>query len=203
MLTNEDNQDMSLYSFQETVLHKRIISNLLLFNKKVTIEEIMERLKESKNPLILSYSYVRRLVNEIHEDRKNQLEHETKESVVAELSDMVDFVNNQLRAIANEEKIVYMDSKNQAEVRIFAQNNRIKALNSIVINMEKLTGLKMDLGLLERKLGEGSFDVTLRNAFVTLKEMIKNGESIPVTKSEAVGGLLLNNKDGGSVPQLS
>lgn len=122
--------------------------------------------------------YVTKLVAEVRQERLDALNDETKEDIYTQMSDLVDFINGQLRLIANEEKIVYTNPNNKADQRVFAQNNRIKALNSIIDNAMKLANLKMDLGIIERKLGRA--DVQVIDLMSALKK-IRNGDySTPI-----------------------
>lgn len=139
---------------------KSVIRRVLIFNPSISIRRLKKRLEEAgENRIIRTEEYLARMVEEIRLDRIREIESETKEETYAKFSDLVEWVNQQLRAIAQEEKLVYeMKSKDgspgqKPEVRIFAQTNRIKAINSIVVNVEKLLNMKMDLGLSERKLG--------------------------------------------------
>lgn len=135
----------------------------------------------------LDYDYLRKLVAEIRTDRIREVEEETKIDAYKYMADTVEFVNQQLRAIANEEKLVYtkLDKNGKpsesAETRIFAQNNRIKALVEVVKNTERLLNMKMDLGILERKLGTADVRVLELLAFID-NERTRNTNSPAITE---------------------
>lgn len=158
--------------------YKANIRRVLALNPTISVRELQRRLKTSTPPVELDYEFLNRLVKEIRADRIREVEEQTKEDLFAQISDVVEWVNNQLRAIAQEEKLVYTKTKDglpaeKAEVRIFAQQNRIKALNSIVKNLEALINLKMDLGIIDRKLGTADFRVI---DLMSGLEKIRNGD---------------------------
>ena len=144
--------------------YKAIIRRILTMNPSMTAVGMTKQLAEASQPIILERHYVAELIKEVRADRITELDSETKESLYTEVKDLVEYINNQLRAIAQEEKLVYTKNKDgvpteKAEVRIFAQQNRIKALKAVVENTLKLAGLKMDLGIIERKHGTMEFRV--------------------------------------------
>lgn len=150
----------------------------MTLNPTISSYELIRRLKEAETPLALTQGYVLELMREVRADRIKALEDETKEDIYSAMKDLVDWINQQLRAIAQEEKLVYTKTKDgvpveKAETRIFAQNNRIKALNSVVDNMMKLVNLKMDLGIIERKVG--TLDLNVVSVMSALKN-IRNGD---------------------------
>lgn len=159
--------------------YKATIRRILALNPTISILELQRRLKAASPPMELEYQFLKNLTSEIRADRIKEVESQTKEDLFAQISDVVEWVNNQLRAIAQEEKLVYTKTKEgggpaeKAEVRIFAQQNRIKALNSVIVNLEKLINLKMDLGIIDRNLG--SVDVRIIDHMAALKK-IRNGD---------------------------
>lgn len=158
---------------------KALVRRVLTMNPSMTVAALKERLQNASTPILIGINQLHRLVADIRSDRIKEVELETKDDIYAQIKDTVEWVNNQLRAIADEEKLVYMaldsDGKPKAspETRIFAQNNRIKALNSVVENLIKLVNLKMDLGIIERKLGTADFQIT--DMLSALKK-IRNGD---------------------------
>lgn len=169
----------SIYSIEEREEHKAIIRRVITFNPTASLRSIQMRLRTAEKPLSLSIDYIQDLGREVRRDRIEALNEETKEDIYAEIKDLIEWVNSQLRAIAQEEKLVYsrVDKNDKPtetpETRIFAQNNRIKALNSVVDNMMKLVNLKMDLGIIERKVG--TMDINVISVMSALKK-IRNGD---------------------------
>lgn len=153
--------------------HKAIVRNVITRNPVISLRTLQKRLRESETPIELSLNYLAEVVRSIKLDRAEAINEETKEDIYAEMKDVVDYVNRELRIIAQEEKIVSTNKKNSAEVRIYGQNNRIKAMNSIVDNLIKLVNLKMDLGIVERKVG--TMDINIISAMSALKK-IRNGD---------------------------
>lgn len=170
---------MSIVPLEKKEEYKAVIRRVIAMNPTISVLELQRRLGESSPPLALSRDYLTSLVKEIRLERIKEVEDQTKEDLFAQVQDVVIFVNNQLRAIANEEKLVYTKLNDKglpsekAEVRIFAQQNRIKALNSVIVNLEKLVNLKMDLGIIERKVGTMDFKVI--DMMSALKK-IRNGD---------------------------
>ena len=168
---------MAIYSQEEKQEHKEIVRRVITMNPTISIRAMVARLKKAETPLDISVNYAMELIREVRQDRVKSVEDETKEDIYAMFKDTVDFVNQQLRAIAQEEKLVYTKTKDgvpveKAEVRIYAQNNRIKAMNSIIDNLKKLFDLKMDLGIIERKVG--TMDHAIIDTMAALKK-IRNG----------------------------
>ncbi len=169
---------MPTIQIEQRTEYKANIRRVIALNPTISVTELQRRLKTAAPPIELDYDYLRGLVKEIRADRIREVEEQTKEDLFAQISDVVEWVNNQLRAIAQEEKLVYTKTKDglpaeKAEVRIFAQQNRIKALNSIVKNLESLINLKMDLGIIDRKLGTADFRVI---DLMSSLEKIRNGD---------------------------
>lgn len=169
---------MSIVPAEKKQEYKQVIRRVIAMNPTISILELQRRLREAESPLPLSYDYLTELVREVRVDRVKEVEDQTKEDLFAQVSDVVEWVNNQLRAIAQEEKLVYTKTKDgvpteTAEVRIFAQQNRIKALNSVIVNLEKLINLKMDLGIIERK--QGTLDFRVIDYMSALKKL-RNGD---------------------------
>ncbi len=170
---------MPIIVAEEKEEYKRIVRRIMTMNPTITIYELVRRLKEAEKPIDLSRQYVTQLVREVRLERIKEIEDESKEDIYAKMMDAVAFVNNQLRAIAQEEKLVYSEVGPNGEplaspkMRIFAQNNRIKALNSVVDNLLKLANLKMDLGIVERKVGTMDFQII--DVMSALKK-IRNGD---------------------------
>lgn len=158
---------------------KEIVKRLLMFNPGVSVAALKERLDTSTPPINIGIHQLHKIVASIREERIARLHEETKEDLYTMIADTVEWVNNQLRAIAQEEKLVYteMDEKGNAhaspKMRIFAQQNRTKALNSVVDNLIKLVNLKMDLGIIDRNLGTGEIRVY---DMVDVLEKIRNGD---------------------------
>lgn len=138
---------------------KEIVRRMMLFNPDIAVSTLKERLEKSQTPIVIGLNQLHEMVKEIRAERIQHIRQETKEELYAQVADMVEWVNNQLRAIAQEEKLVYTDSEESPKARIFAQQNRTKALNSVVDNLIKLINLKMDLGIIERNLGTADFRV--------------------------------------------
>lgn len=169
---------MSIVAPEKKEEYKAIIRRVISMNPTVSIYELQRRLKSAQTPLELSYNYLTALVREIRVDRVREVDEQTKEDLFAQIQDVVIWVNDQLRAIAQEEKLVYTKTKDgvpteKADTRIFAQQNRIKALNSVVVNLEKLINLKMDMGLIDRKLGTADFRVI---DMLSALDNIRNGD---------------------------
>lgn len=167
-----------LHSPEKQEEFKAIIRRVLAMNPTITAVRMKEMLASGETPIHLDREYIGKLINQVRLDRIDEINSQTKEDIYGEIRDTVEFVNNQLRAIAQEEKLVYMKTKDgkpveKAETRIFAQNNRIKAMNSIVDNLMKLTQLRMDLGITERRLG--TLDVPLVGLMGALKK-IRSGD---------------------------
>lgn len=166
---------------------KAIIRRYLVFNPNISVRGLQKTLDEAPTPLHLDLNYLGQLVAEIRQDRIREVTEQTKIDVYAQMSDTVEYVNNQLRAIANEEKLVYMSESDgkpthSPEARIFAQNNRIKALVEVVKNTERLFNLKMDLGIIERSLGRA--DVRI----LELLSFIDNERNVPANSGTDVNG---------------
>lgn len=176
---------MAIYAPEEREEHKAVIRRVLTMNPTMSLRQIQNRLKKAETPLDLSINYVMDLTREIRTDRIEAVNDETKEDIYAMMKDTVEFVNQQLRAIAQEEKLVYTRTKDgvpteTAEVRIFAQNNRIKAMNSIIDNLMKLFNLKMDLGIIERKVG--TVDHNIIDVMSALKKIRHGNYKSPLTE---------------------
>lgn len=163
---------------------KAVVRRILTYNPTITVLALKERLEKSEPSVTIGLNQLYDIVGEIRKDRIEAIEKETKEDIYAQIVDLVNDINNQLRSIAQEERLVYMEklpSKDGKEgdpalppkVRIFAQQNRIKALNSIVENTIKLLNFRMDLGLIERKLGE--VDLRITDLVAGLRK-IRNGD---------------------------
>lgn len=170
--------NIMIFSPEQKEEYKQIIRRVLTLSPSISLREIQKRLKEAQSPVELSLPYIMEVTREIRTERIREIEQETKEEIFAQVKDLVEFINGQLRAIAQEEKLVYMKTKDgvpveKAETRIFAQNNRIKALNSMIDNTIKLVNLKMDLGIIDRKLG--TMDVEIIDYMSALKK-IRNGD---------------------------
>lgn len=146
---------------------KEIVRHILRFHPTISIAALQRRLKEGETPRDHSMEYITAIVKEVREERIQRIRELNKEELVAHFGDIVEFVCQQLRAIAQEEKIVVENKDAKMEARIFGQSNRIKALNSIIINYEKLLNITMDLGLLDRKLG--TTDVRVLDILAALK----------------------------------
>jgi len=175
---------MSIYSKEEREEHKAIVRRVLTMNPTLTIRGMTQRLAKAETPLVLDKDYVHDLIREVRTDRVEAVNEETKEDIYAQMKDTVEFVNQQLRAIAQEEKLVYMKTKDgvpveSPETRIFAQNNRIKAMNSVVDNLIKLWNLKMDLGIIERKVG--TVDHNIIDVMSALKKIRNGNYKTPLT----------------------
>ena len=189
---------MSIIPLEKKEEYKAIIRRVTLFNPSQSVLELKRRLETAETPLHLSRTYLTDLIKEIRQERIDRLESETKEDLYNQVAETVEWVNQQLRAIAQEEKLVYMeagpDGKPTAspKMRIFAQQNRTKALNSVVDNLLKLLNLKMDLGIIERNLGTADFRVI---DMMSALEKIRNGDySTPIQELIAIG----TNDNGGS-----
>ncbi len=188
---------MSIVPLEKKEEYKAIIRRVTLFNPSMSLLELQRRLKDAETPLSLSYDYLKQLIKEIREERTSRLEEETKENLYTQVAETVEWVNQQLRAIAQEEKLVYMEKGADGEavaspkMRIFAQQNRTKALNSVVDNLLKLLNLKMDLGIIERNLGTADFRII---DMVSALEKIRNGDyTTPLEELIAIGA----NEDSG------
>lgn len=175
---------MPIVKHEQREEYKANIRRVLALNPTISVSDLQRRLKAANPPIELDWEFLSKLVKEIREDRIKEVNEQTKEDLYAQIADVVEWVNNQLRAIAQEEKLVYTKTKSsglpaeKAEVRIFAQNNRIKALNSIVKNLVDLVQLKMDLGIIDRKLGTADFRVV---DMMSGLEKIRNGDySTPI-----------------------
>lgn len=170
---------MSIVPIEKKEEYKAVIRRVLTMNPSISTRELQRRLSEANEPITLSRDYLTELVGEVRIDRIREVEEETKEDIYAKMADVVEYVNQQLRAIAQEEKLVYSSHKKDGvpsekpETRIFAQNNRIKAMNSIIDNLIKLYNLKMDLGIIERKVG--TMDHKIIDTMSALKK-IRNGD---------------------------
>src|SRR3990167_6245208 len=194
---------MSIILAEKKEEYKAIIRRVTLFAPRMSVYELQRRLKTAETPLELSREYLTTLVREIASERIERLETETKEGLYNQVAETVEWVNQQLRAIAQEEKLVYMeagpDGKPTAspKMRIFAQQNRTKALNSVVDNLLKLLNLKMDLGLTDRNLGTVDFRII---DMMSALEKIRNGDySTPIQELIAIGtNDHSRSEDGGS-----
>jgi hypothetical protein len=178
---------------------KAIVRRVLTFNPSISINQLQKLLESSgENRIVREVHYLGRLVRDIRADRTREVQEKTKIDLYSEMADIVEYVNNQLRAIANEEKLVYTkvdkDGKPDAspETRIFAQNNRIKALVEVVKNVERLFNMKMDLGIIERNLGRADVRILELLAFIDNE---RNGS----TDSSSVSDAGLQIADGVSV----
>lgn len=170
---------MSLYSQEQHEEHKAIVRRIMAMRPTITLRQIRSSLMEAKTPITLGLPYIMQIVRDIRTERVRAVEEETKEDIYAMMRDAVEYVNQQLRAIAQEEKLVYMNDKMSPESRTIGQSNRIKAMNSIIDNLMKLVNLKMDLGIIERKVG------TLDHNIISVMQAIKrtrNGDyTTPIT----------------------
>lgn len=189
------------YTDEQRLEYKAVIRHILIFNPMATCRMIKTRLAKSEKPLDLSLEYILGLMKDIRADRRIEIEEETKEELYSHIRDTVDFVNQQLRAIAQEEKLVYSKTKDglpteSPEVRIYAQNNRIKAINSIIDNIIKLANLKMDLGIIERKIGTVDHDII--DVMSALKN-IRNGNYTTPIKKLILAPHIAEVRDGASV----
>jgi hypothetical protein len=169
---------MSIVTAEKKEEYKAIIRRVKLFNPSMSVLELQRRLAEAETPIKISYDYLTTLTKEMRQDRIDRLNQETKEDLYNQIAETVEFVNQQLRAIAQEEKLVYSRTKDgvpveKAEVRIYAQQNRIKALNSVIDNLKTVIELKMDLGLIERRLGTADFRII---DMMQALEKIRNGD---------------------------
>jgi len=169
-------------SILQTVEHdqrKAVVRRMMMMNPHISVMALKERMHNLPTPIIIERHLLGDIVREIKADRIREINEETKEDLYARVAETVTFVNEQLRAIAQEERLVYTkkdkDGKpgEKAESRIFAQNNRIKAMNSVVDNLIKLVNLKMDLGIIERNLGTA--EVRTWDMMEVL-EKIRNGD---------------------------
>lgn len=161
------------YSEEQHEEQKAIIRRIMAMNPTITLRVLRNRLMKADQPLELSLPYLMELTREVRTERVKAIEDETKEDIYAEMKDVVEYVNRSLREIALEEKIVSSNKNNSVESRVYGQNNRIKAMNSIVDNSIKLLNLKMDLGIVERKVG--TMDINIISMMSALKR-IRNGD---------------------------
>lgn len=160
---------------------KAVVRRLLTLNPSISLLALEKRLSELPEPVLIERHRLSGVVKEIRADRTREVEEETKIDMYAKMADITEFCIQQLRAIAQEEKLVYTATdengkpKHGAESRIFAQNNRIKALVEIMKAHERLFNLKMDLGIIERKLGTA--DVRVIELLAYIKNERDNGNA--------------------------
>lgn len=169
---------MSIVPAEKKEELKYYIGRVLSMSPGISVVQLKNRLAEMSTPVHISREYLSELVREVRQDRLDRLNRETKEDIYAQIESLVETVSDMLRAIAQEEKLVYTKTRDgkpaeKAETRIFAQNNRIKALNAVVDHAMKLVQLRMDLGLVERNLG--SFNVNLGSLMSGLRK-VRNGD---------------------------
>ena len=155
--------------------YKAVINSALIFHPYISTFRLHEQLERQDPPLHLDLDYLYKLVAEVKLEKTQRYLQATKDEVVSQFEDLVEYVNTQLRRIANEEKIVEKTSGESAKSRVFSQRNRIEALKSIVANYEKLNNMKMDLGVLERKLGSIKADFRVLDVLQAVKEYVKSG----------------------------
>ncbi len=176
---------MSLYTEDQREEHKAVVRRIITLNPTLSLRAIKGRLATAEKPIDLSVPYIMSMAREIRQDRIEAINEETKEDIYGQMRDTVEFVNQNLRAIAQEEKLVYSKTKDgipveKAETRIFAQNNRIKAMNSIIDNLMKLWNLKMDLGIIERKVG--TVDHNIIDVMSALKKVRNGNYKTPISE---------------------
>jgi len=179
--------EKSLITIEE---EKADIRKVLAIKPKATIKDIAKTVGIDRN-------YASKLVDEVRTERLEAITQETKEELYAEISDLVYYINDSLRAIAEEEKLEYTKVGKDGEpiqTKIYAQQNRIKALNSIVDNTLKLVDKKMDLGILERRLG--TVDTRIIDVMSALKKIRNGDHDTPL--EHLIEGKLTDYLPGGS-----
>lgn len=169
----------SIYSAEEREEHKAVIRRVLTMNPTLSLVQIKNRLAKAESPLELSINYIMNLCREVRTDRIEAIHDETKEDIYGMMKDVVEYVNQNLRAIAQEEKLVYMNKDMSPEARTIGQSNRIKAMNSIIDNLMKLVNLKMDLGIIERKVG--TVDHNIIDVMSAIKKIRNGNYKTPIT----------------------
>ena len=173
---------MATYTDETKLQHKAFVRRQLALNPHLSVYSIIAGIKEQEG-LELSFPYVKRLAEDLKEEYTHYYNKETKESVTGQFEEICSFVVGRLRGILAEEKAVY-DKEGNLKYKVISQKNRIMALNSIVSAYEKLNKLKMDLGLLDRKLGELKIGdervIKVLNEIRTIRQLRENG----ITTSE-------------------
>lgn len=129
---------------------KSAIFRMIALRPSISGTQLHKALAESN--YVLSYDRTLDLMKEVRNERALKITQDTKEEVFAQYDELCEYIMGQLREIISQEKITFNDRKGIKQ-QIYAQANRIEALKAIMMLAEKRMNIRMDLGLLERKLG--------------------------------------------------
>lgn len=150
---------MSTYSKDQLEKHKAVIRRMMVLNPNMPVLQIVENLKQQQMPL--SREYVTKVVRKVQGEWLHKYDKETKVIAVAKVEEMFDYLIQHLRKIIQDEEIVYTytmsedgDKTKKNKIRTFSQMNRIMAIKEIRETVKTMMNIKMDAGILERKLGE-------------------------------------------------
>jgi hypothetical protein len=180
---------MSLYSQDEKEKHMQMVGQVLLLDPYASLTQIQKRV-EKADEIRLSTDYLQDLRKELLSKQSARIREQTKELVAIEVENMAMWCITQLRRVHQEEIVVFgeKDGK-QYERKYVSQANRIKALSEIFKIFDRMVQLKMDLGILERKLGTLGVESELEEAMNLVKLYRDTGgdaKKITIRDAEAV-----------------
>lgn len=160
---------MAIYSQEDKEFHLEAVERLLIFRPDQSAPKLREQLSKLPVPYDLGLGYIQQLKREIQERRIKNVQQQTKELVVAEMESLGQWCVDRLRQVISEEFEVARNDGSSFKQKYFSQTNRIKAVAEIFKIFDRMTQLKMDLGILERKLGT----VDVENEAANLLSLVK------------------------------
>lgn len=192
---------MARYNKDIMEKHKAIIKRMVVLNPSQPILQMVESLKAQNLPF--SRDYVTKLVRKVHGEWMHKYDRETKVMAVAKAEEMFEYLIQHLRKIIQDEEVIYNytlgDGKDKMKVnkiRTFSQMNRIQAIKEIREIIKTIMDMKMDAGILERKLGEIEVEFKIANLKSSVKDLyeyrkrnginIKDAEVIKPTRKGAL-----------------
>ncbi len=189
---------MSIYSKEKTKQHLSIVRRMLALDRNATLDKLQENLKA--NGLELSIPYIWKLRKKAEGYWRNKYDYTTKQIMLAQADEWFDYLIQQLRKIVQDEQVTYNytvqseqeggNKRNINKIRTFSQINRIQAIREIRETIKLMLQLRMDFGIVDRKLGE--IDANLNG--ISLREIAKelyaknpNREIITIDPETGVG----------------
>lgn len=146
------------------------MARYLVVEPYASIVKIQRHFASLEPKLELSQRYIYEMRKELLGERVKMIREETKEEVGAHIEDMAMWCITQLRRVHQEEIVVFGEKEGkQYERKYVSQANRIKALSEIFKIFDRMVQLKMDLGILERKLGTLGVESELEEAMSLVK----------------------------------
>lgn len=193
---------MSTYSKDTMEQHRAIIKRMMVLNPNQPVLQMVESLKAQGLPL--HRVYVTKLVKKIQGEWMRKYDRETKMVAIAKVEELFDYLIQHLRKIVQDEEITYTytmseggDKTKKNKIRTFSQINRIQAIKEIRETVKTMIQIKMDAGILERKLGELEVEFKISNLRGMVKDLYdyRKRNNIEIKDAE-----VLKRKRAGALP---